>query len=152
RTQGLGLITEPLINDLKIDRVDYASINLWATLLGGLFCLPCGWLADRFGIRSVLVGVVLLLAATVLVMSRLPAGYAFIPIAGIELFLLILLTRGFGQSALSVVSLALIGRVAGRRGGIAMAVYSALVTLFFMAAFGLAKLAAEHWHANWREL
>jgi MFS family permease len=152
RTQGLGLITEPLMADLKVGRVDFAAINLWATLLGGLFCLPCGWLADHFGIRSTLVGVVLLLAATVLLMSHLPAGYAIIPLAGAELFVLVLLTRGFGQSALSVVSLALIGRVAGRRGSIAMAVYSALVTLFFMAAFGLAKLAVEQWHANWREL
>ncbi len=34
RTQGLGLITEPMLRDLQIDRVTYASINLWATLLG----------------------------------------------------------------------------------------------------------------------
>ena len=33
RTQGLGLITEPLLQDLRISRVDYARINLWATLI-----------------------------------------------------------------------------------------------------------------------
>ena len=33
RTQGLGLITEPLIADLRLDRVTYANINLWATLI-----------------------------------------------------------------------------------------------------------------------
>src|SRR3712207_9556682 len=33
RTQGLGLITEPLLADLQIDRVAYAQINLWATLV-----------------------------------------------------------------------------------------------------------------------
>ena len=32
RTQGLGLVTEPLIADLAISRVDYAQLNLWATL------------------------------------------------------------------------------------------------------------------------
>ena len=32
RTQGLGLVTEPLIADLRIGRVDYAQLNLWATL------------------------------------------------------------------------------------------------------------------------
>jgi hypothetical protein len=49
RTQGLGLITEPLLSDLHIDRVAYATINLWATLLGAAFCLPCGRLTDRYG-------------------------------------------------------------------------------------------------------
>jgi hypothetical protein len=33
RTQGLGLITEPLLRDLNLDRVSYAHLNLWATLL-----------------------------------------------------------------------------------------------------------------------
>ena len=51
RTQGLGLITEPLLADLHIGRVSYAAINLWATLVGGLFCLPIGWIIDRWGTR-----------------------------------------------------------------------------------------------------
>ena len=33
RTQGLGLITEPLLADLSVDRVQYAQINLVATLV-----------------------------------------------------------------------------------------------------------------------
>ena len=37
RTHGLGLITEPLLKELKIDRVDFANINLWATLFGATF-------------------------------------------------------------------------------------------------------------------
>src|SRR5436190_18839997 len=65
RTQGLGLITEPLIGDLRIDRVDYATINLWATLIGALFCLPCGRLTDRFGARTLLTGMALALGVTV---------------------------------------------------------------------------------------
>src|SRR4029453_1459674 len=39
RTQGLGLVTEPLMRDLGIGRVAFAEINLVATLLGSLFCL-----------------------------------------------------------------------------------------------------------------
>jgi hypothetical protein len=31
RTQGLGLVTEPLLADRHIGRVDYAQLNLWAT-------------------------------------------------------------------------------------------------------------------------
>src|SRR5437763_613187 len=69
RTQGLGLITEPLLAGLHIDRVSYAAINLWATLIGSLFCLPCGRLVDRFGSRLVLTIVIAALAATVLGMS-----------------------------------------------------------------------------------
>src|SRR6266481_4171399 len=69
RTQGLGLITEPLLTDLRIDRVAYATINLWATLLGAAFCLPCGRLTDRFGSRIVLAAIALALGVTVLTMS-----------------------------------------------------------------------------------
>ena len=47
RTQGLGLITEPMLRDLQLDRVTYANINLWATLLGAAICLPIGRLFDR---------------------------------------------------------------------------------------------------------
>jgi len=42
RTYGLGLITEPLLGDLRIDRVSYATINLWATLFGAAFLLSGG--------------------------------------------------------------------------------------------------------------
>ena len=54
RTQGLGLVTEPLLADLGLGRVDYAEINLWATLIGATFCLVCGRLLDRYGARGVL--------------------------------------------------------------------------------------------------
>src|ERR1044072_8649156 len=51
RTQGLGLITEPLIRDLGLSRVAYAQINLVATLIGALFCIGVGRLIDRLGTR-----------------------------------------------------------------------------------------------------
>src|SRR5260221_453260 len=59
RTQGLGLITESLLHDLQIDRVAFAQMNLWATLLGSLFCLGIGRLMDQVGSR-VMLGVVAL--------------------------------------------------------------------------------------------
>ena len=146
RTQGLGLITEPLIADLHIDRVSYAGINLWATLIGAAFCLPCGRLTDRFGSRIVLTGVLLALGGTVLVMSH-TAGFVI-------LCLTITLTRGFGQSALSVVSLALVGKWFARRLNLAMGVYSLLVGLGFIAAFPLVGHAVlKHgWRAAWSEV
>src|SRR5438477_10811469 len=69
RTQGLGLITEPMLRDLRLDRVVYANINLWATLLGSLGCLPAGWLFDRFALRWPGGSGILVLAGGVLAMS-----------------------------------------------------------------------------------
>lgn len=143
RTQGLGLITEPLIADLRIDRVSYASVNLWATLIGSLFCLPCGRLVDRLGSRLVLTVVLAALAATVLGMT---ATNGLVPLG-----MAVLLSRGLGQSALSVVSLALVGKWFGRRLNHAMGVYSVLVGIGFIAAFpgvGGAVLAFG-WRGAW---
>src|SRR5947209_16196585 len=106
RTHGLGLITEPLLKDLGLDRVDFAAVNLWATLLGAAFCLPVGWLLDRLGARLTLTGVGAALGAVVMLMSALEGGPGRETALLLEMFVLVLLTRGLGQSALSVVSLA----------------------------------------------
>ncbi len=143
RTQGLGLITEPLMASLAIDRVSYAQVNFWATLIGAAFCLPCGRLTDRFGSRIVLTTVAAALGVTVIAMSQ-TTGLAGLAVA-------ITLTRGFGQSALSVVSLALVGKWFSRRPGIAMGVYSLLVGAGFIIAFpsvGQATLAFG-WRNAW---
>ena len=166
RTHGLGLVTEPLLRDLGLDRVDYAVINLWATLLGAAFCLPCGWLLDRLGVRWVLAVLLLLLGGVVVAMSRVRGGAAVdVPVPSwlaesgsltvgvlFSLFVLVLLTRGLGQSALSVVSLALLGKTAGRRPGPVVGVYSFLTALGFMAAFALVKRLLEGWDLGWRSL
>src|SRR5262249_55039503 len=89
RTHGLGLITEPLLRDLHLDRVAYADLNLWATLLGATFCVPWGWLIDRLGTRLVLTVTLAALGAVVVEMSRLGEEGAFF-----SLFVLVLLTRG----------------------------------------------------------
>jgi len=160
RTHGLGLITEPLLRELQIDRLQYASINLWATLLGALFCLPCGWLLDRLGPRVVLTGISLSLGAVVLVMSQIQAdwwvGELQLPWMSAAtsfafgLFFLVLLTRGLGQSALSVASLALIGKSVGRGSALAYGVYSFVVAAGFMTAFALCRYSPENeWRMLW---
>jgi MFS family permease len=143
RTQGLGLVTEPLLGDLHLDRVTYATVNLWATLIGSLFCLPCGRLVDRYGARIVLAVVMAALGATVLGMS---------PVTGLAgLSIAVTLTRGFGQSALSVVSLALVGKWFGKGLNYAMGVYSLLVGIGFIAAFPSVGAAVQGfgWRASW---
>src|SRR5262245_15959012 len=127
RTQGLGLITEPLLADLGIGRVAYAQLNLWATLIGSVFAIGVGRLMDRFGGRAVLVSAALLLGAVVCAMSRARSFG--------EIALWVTLTRGFGQSALSVVSIALVGQWFARRIDQAMAVYSVALSVGFMLAF-----------------
>src|SRR3982751_3122292 len=88
RTQGLGLVTEPLLTSLAIDRVSYAELNFWATIIGAAFCVPCGRLTDRFGSRAILTAAVIALAAAVVFMSRI-TGFA-------QLAVTMTLTRGFG--------------------------------------------------------
>lgn len=143
RTQGLGLVTEPLLRDLRIDRVVFAQINLVATLVGSLFCLGVGRLVDRAGSRAVLTAVVLCLGTVVIAMS---GATAVVP-----LLVLITLTRGFGQSALSVVSLALVGKWFSRRLSLAMGVYAVAMSIGFMAAFPAVGAAtqASGWRVAW---
>jgi MFS family permease len=143
RTQGLGLITEPLLRDLNIGRVAYAQMNLVATLIGGLFCLGIGRLLDRFGSRVVLTMTALALGVTVLAMSRASGAMAML--------VDITLTRGFGQSALSVISLAMVGKWFRRRLTRAMAVYSVVMSIGFMTAFPLVGSLVQSigWRVAW---
>lgn len=143
RTQGLGLITEPLLLELRIDRVHFAYINLFATLIGSLFCLGVGQLVDRAGSRAVLTVVTLCLGAVVLAMSAVSSIWMLI--------VLITLTRGFGQSALSVVSLAAVGQWFQRRLSAAMGVYALVMSLGFMIAFPLVGglTLARGWRVAW---
>jgi MFS family permease len=143
RTQGLGLITEPLLRDLQIDRVHFARINLWATLIGALFSIGVGRLIDRFGSRIVLTVVAVLLASVVLGMS---AASSVVAIA-----ILITLTRGLGQSALSVASITMVGQWFVRRLNLAMAVYTIALSIGFMLAFPLigAIVLSRGWRTAW---
>ncbi len=143
RTQGLGLITEPLLRDLQIDRVSFASINFWATLIGAIFCVGIGRLIDRLGSRTVLTVVAAALGAVVLVMSG-TTGVALLAV-------LITLTRGLGQSALSVISITIVGQWFVRRLNLAMAVYSIVLSVGFMLAFPLvgAMVVNSGWRTAW---
>jgi MFS family permease len=143
RTQGLGLVAEPLLRDLSLDRVLFAQINLVATLVGSLFCLGIGRLIDRAGSRAVLTALALCLGTVVLLMSGTRAVW--------PLLALVTLTRGFGQSALSVASLALVGKWFTRRLSLAMGVYAFVMSIGFMIAFPVvgAAVLGSGWRAAW---
>jgi MFS family permease len=143
RTQGLGLITEALLRDLAVDRVRFAEINFIASLVGALFCFGIGGLVDRHGSRLVLTALALLLGGIVL-------GFSSVQSAGM-LLVLVTLTRGLGQSALSVVSLAMPGKWFRQRLTWAMGVYALVMSIGFMLAFPAvgAIVQARGWRTAW---
>ena len=143
RTQGLGLITEPLLVDLGVDRVRFAQINLVATLAGSLMCFGIGGLVDRRGSRIVLTVLALLLGGVVVALASVGSAAM--------LLVLITLTRGLGQSALSVVSLAMPGKWFRRRLTWAMGVYALVTSVGFMLAFPAvgALVLSRGWRVAW---
>ena len=112
-------------------------------MVGALFSIGVGRLIDRFGSRIVLTVVAVLLAFVVLGMS------AASNVAAIAI--LITLTRGLGQSALSVVSITMVGQWFVRRLNVAMAVYTIALSIGFMMAFPLigAIVLSYGWRTAW---
>ena len=143
RTQGLGLITEPLLADLSLDRVGYAGLNFWATIIGAAGAIGVGRLIDRFGARIVLTIIAAMLGAIVCAMSQVTTVVA--------LAVALLLTRAVGQSALSVVSIAMVGHWFVRRINAAMAAYSLALSVGFMIAFPMigALVQQRGWRFAW---
>ncbi len=143
RTQGLGLITEPLLADLGIGRVAYAQVNLFATLIGALFAYGVGSLVDRRGSRVVLTAIAILLGLVVLAMSQ---------VSGVlPLLVAVTFTRGLGQTALSIVSLAMVGKWFQRRLTWAMGIYALAMSIGFMIAFPIVGtvVLAHGWRLAW---
>ncbi len=142
RSQGLGLVTEPLLTELKLERVRFAEINLWTSLAGSLFAIGFGRLFDRWGSRVVALTLALL-GISVLGLA-LGSG-----IAGLILGLW--LSRGLGQSALSAGSLSLVGQVARDRPPSVMAAYSIILSVGFMIVFPIvgSLVRLSGWRATW---
>ena len=112
-------------------------------MVGSLFCFGIGGLVDRHGSRIVLTALSVALGAVVV-------GLSSVQSAGM-LLVLITLTRGLGQSALSVVSLAMPGKWFRRRLTWAMGVYSLVMSIGFMVAFPTvgAIVQARGWRTAW---
>jgi len=146
RTIGLGLITEQLLVDLRIDRETYSEMNFAATLLGATFCFAVGPLLDRFGARMLLTITAVAFGAVVWGMSRITDPT--------WMFVAITLTRGFGQSALSVISISLVGKWFQRRVTWAMALYSVLFYLLFGLAIYVvgAAVTEQGWRVAWSDV
>lgn len=143
RTFGIGLIESQMSAELGLSPIEVGHINLWATLLGASACFPIGKLLDMYGLRVVLFGTALCLGAATRSLASVDSTAA--------LFVLVLLTRAFGQSAMSVVSIAIVGKSFDRRKSWPMAVYSVVMTIGFMTAFGTVGPAVRDfgWRYAW---
>jgi MFS family permease len=143
RTWGLGLVTNQLLNDFRLDRIEYARLNLWATLIGATVAVPTGWLLDRVGARTLFSLVVFGLAGAVFGLSGSHTTDEF--------FLYVTLSRALGQTALSIVGVALVSKWFGRRTSAAMAVYMVGLLLGWIAAEMAVSTVAEEqgWRKAW---
>jgi MFS family permease len=149
RTHGLGMVTEPLLKDLDLadadGRVFFGTLNFAGTLIGALFCLPVGWLFDRFDRRWLLAGNLVLLGAAVLCMSRVESWE--------QMFVTLILTRGLGQSALSVVSITIVAKsFQARQLGVAMAWYAILSAPFHLILIKGVGWALTDAQLDWRDV
>lgn len=146
RTHGLGLITVPIQTELRLQETTFTWINAVCTILGALFCLPVGLGIDRLGVRRMVAATCALLGLSVLLLTRVESAAS--------LFIALLLIRGIGQGALSVVSMAIVGKWFRRRLGTAMGLYSVLLTLGFVAiTLGAGQAVLTYgWRSAWEGL
>jgi MFS family permease len=102
-----------------------------------------GRLIDRFGTRAALVAVAGALGGCVVLMSRAWGEPS--------LFVTLTLVRGLGQGALSVVSIALVGKWFKRRAGPAMGAFTVLLAFGFIGPIAAvqAGVAAAGWREAW---
>jgi MFS family permease len=143
RTHGLGLITEPLLEDLSISDVSYGALNFWSIVLAAFFCFPVGRAVDRIGTRGVLTLVTAGLGMTVVIMRFVDGWWS--------LFVALIFTRGLGQGALSVLSTTLVGKWFTRRLGWAMGVFALLLAIGFIGSILSMEAAIRQfgWRAAW---
>jgi MFS family permease len=143
RTYGLGLIKEPVRATLGIGDFQFDVLNFWGAVLGAVIALPTGWLIDRIGARLVLTWVSLALGASVILMSQSSSAAM--------LLVSLILVRGLGQGALSVVAILLVGKWFKRGIGPAMGVFSVLLAFGFVATIlGAGGLIHQYgWRDSW---
>ena len=100
---------------------------------------------DRFGLRATSCLIVGLLGLVVIAMTH--------AVGALQFAILICLTRGLGQSALSVVSISMTGKWFRTQLPLATGVYSLLVSIGFMAAFIWGRTQSSlDWRVQWMTL
>lgn len=148
RSYGLGLITARLLDDFQgLTETRFGWINALAAIIGALACIPAGYLLDRFGTRRVLAVVILALAGAVYAMT--------LSTNTTQLAIALTLTRALGQSMLSVISLAMMGKYFGKNASLSMGGFAVLMTMLLASAFGGLSESlkqTDDWRIVWQGL
>jgi MFS family permease len=146
------LIAPSTIAAVRIGRIAVVEFNPTAVDTErdhaiGLQAPPAGAAIDRFGVRWPSTLLCLLLAAVVWQLSAFAGSLAL-------LFTLLLATRALGQSALSVASISTVAKSARQRTGVAMAIFSVLLSVWFAVAFGIiGYVVRDHgWRIAWQQI
>ncbi len=143
RTYGLGLIKDKLTLELGISDLSFNVLNFWAIIIGAIVVVPVGRMIDRLGTRLTLGIVTAILGASVLAMAQVTGETG--------LAITLTLVRGFGQGALSVVAIALVGKWFRKRAGIAMGVFTLLLSIGFLVPIGVigSIVTSSGWRTGW---
>ncbi|MBX2853261.1 MAG: MFS transporter [Phycisphaeraceae bacterium] len=148
RSYGLGLITTRLLSDFPgLTETRFGWINAIAAIIGAAACIPAGYLLDRFGTRRVLAVVILALAASVYAMT--------LSTSVMQLTVTLTLTRALGQSMLSVIGLAMMGKYFGKNASLSMGAFAVLMTMFIATAYDMIGKridASQDWRIAWSEI
>jgi MFS family permease len=146
RVYGLGLITEPLLNDLSVSRTTFGLINLWATIVTAVVCVGFGTVLTHLGTRRTHHIFMLGLAGATALLTVVHGTWM--------LFLAICLARVLGQGMLALVSTSMVGKSFPRKVVLVMAVYSIVVAGMYGGLVQLIKIgmAPSGLHLSWREV
>jgi MFS family permease len=118
QTAGLAVFTDPLLDQIGIDRTLLSLSYLIGTLVGASVQPLLGRLMDRWDIRRVIIVIALLFSATLLCLSfvqeivGLTIGYVGV--------------RMFGQGALGLASSTAVAQIVQRRRGLALGLSGAI--------------------------
>jgi cyanate permease len=144
RVYGLGMITEPLLDDFDISRARFGEINFWATLLTAGLCFSFGPILTRVGTRRTQNVCMVALGAATALLTMVNGMWL--------LFGAIALARVLGQGMLALVSTSLVAKSFPRRVVLVMAAYSVLTSFMYFALVVFVKVGtnSEGLNYSWR--
>ncbi|MGM0488075.1 MAG: MFS transporter [Planctomycetota bacterium] len=143
QSYGVAAFKDPMRADLKISETSFSLAYSFATLLSGI-CLPfVGRLVDRYGARRVLPSIAVFLGLACWWMSQVSSLT--------HLYLGFGMIRSFGQGALTLVSMWIVGEWFVGKRGLATAIAGLGGSLSAMSFPLLNGVLIETWgwHATW---
>lgn len=143
RTQYMGVITEPLLDEFHLTRTAYGQLNFWATMTVAALSVGFGTLLDRLGVYRAAWSMTALTAGATALMALADGPWA--------LFATITLARLFGQGVLAVASTSLLGKsFRPVFAPLAAAVYLALTAVLYAGVLQWIRVGLVDLGWTWR--